>query len=105
MIAKQSFQSLRLEIMSQCTTTYWLTGISLVRLDTTYGLGQNCILNSTERLTIGNGVGIGTYSCVWTHGFHGELLEGCKILKLAPTVIEDDVLIVGSYNIVSPGAR
>jgi acetyltransferase-like isoleucine patch superfamily enzyme len=68
-------------------------------------IGQNCILNSTERLTIGNGVGIGTYSCVWSHGFHGELLEGCKILKSAPTVIEDDVWIVGSYTIVSPGAR
>ena len=68
-------------------------------------IGQNCILTSTDRLTIGNGVGIGTYSCVLTHGFHGELLEWCKIFKLALTVIEDDIWIVGSYNIVSPGAR
>jgi len=68
-------------------------------------IGQNCILNAVETLTIGNGVGIGTYSCVWTHGGHGELLEGCTIFKRAPVVIEDDVWIVGSYNVISPGIR
>jgi carbonic anhydrase/acetyltransferase-like protein (isoleucine patch superfamily) len=54
-------------------------------------------------LTIGNGVGIGTYNCVWTHGAHGELLEGCNIFKIAPVVIEDDVWMVGSFNVISPG--
>ena len=68
-------------------------------------IGQNCILNSRDDLTIGNGVGIGTYSCVWTHGAHGELLEGCTIYKVAPVTIEDDVWIVGSYNVISPGVR
>ena len=68
-------------------------------------IGQNCILNSRDDLTIGNGVGIGTYSCVWTHGAHGELLEGCTIFKVAPVVIEDDVWIVGSYNVISPGVK
>jgi acetyltransferase-like isoleucine patch superfamily enzyme len=66
-------------------------------------IGQNCILNSTDRLTIGNGVGIGTYSCVWTHGFYGELIEGCTIFKIAPVIIEDDVWLIGSFNIISPG--
>jgi acetyltransferase-like isoleucine patch superfamily enzyme len=68
-------------------------------------IGQNCILNSRDNLTIGNGVGIGTYSCVWTHGAHGELLEGCRIFKVAPVVLEDDVWIVGSFNVVSPGVK
>ena len=68
-------------------------------------IGQNCILNSRDNLTIGNGVGIGTYSCVWTHGAHGELLEGCKIFKVAPVIIEDDVWIVGSFNVISPGVK
>ena len=68
-------------------------------------VGQNCILNARERLSIGNGVGIGAYSSVWTHGAHGELLEGCLIHKIAPVVLEDDVWIVGSYNVVSPGVR
>jgi acetyltransferase-like isoleucine patch superfamily enzyme len=66
-------------------------------------IGQNCILNARDRLTIGNGVGIGAYSSVWTHGAHGELLEGCIIYKIAPVNIEDDVWIVGSYNVISPG--
>jgi acetyltransferase-like isoleucine patch superfamily enzyme len=64
---------------------------------------QNCILNSTDRLTIGNGVGIGTYSCVWTHGFFGELIGGCTIFKIAPVLIEDDVWLIGSFNVISPG--
>jgi hypothetical protein len=62
-------------------------------------------LNSRDDLTIGNGVGIGTYSCVWTHGAHGELSEGCRIFKVAPVTIEDDVWIVGSFNVVSPGVK
>lgn len=68
-------------------------------------VGQNCILNARETLSIGNGVGIGAYSSVWTHGAHGELLEGCLIHKAAPVVLEDDVWIVGSYNVISPGVR
>lgn len=66
-------------------------------------IGQNCILNAREALTLGNGVGIGAYSSVWTHGAHGELLEGCLVYKVAPVTLEDDVWIVGSYNVVSPG--
>jgi acetyltransferase-like isoleucine patch superfamily enzyme len=66
-------------------------------------IGQNCVLNARDKLTIGNGVGIGTYNCVWTHGAHGELLEGCNIFKIAPVIIEDDVWLVGSFNVVSPG--
>jgi acetyltransferase-like isoleucine patch superfamily enzyme len=68
-------------------------------------IGQNCILNSRDVLTIGNGVGIGTYSCVWTHGAHGELLEGCRIFKVAPVSIEDDAWLIGSFNVISPGVK
>jgi acetyltransferase-like isoleucine patch superfamily enzyme len=66
-------------------------------------IGQNDILNARAPLTIGNGVGIGTYSCVWTHGMHGELLEGCTVYKVAPVVIEDDAWIVGSFNVIATG--
>lgn len=65
-------------------------------------VGQNTILNSTGGLLIGNGVGIGAYSQIWSHGYFGELLEGCQIHKIAPTAIEDDVWLVG-HCIVSPG--
>jgi acetyltransferase-like isoleucine patch superfamily enzyme len=66
-------------------------------------VGQNCVLNSNGPLTIGNNVGIGAYNCIFTHGFHGELLEGCEIFNVAPVVIEDDAWLVGAYNVISPG--
>jgi acetyltransferase-like isoleucine patch superfamily enzyme len=68
-------------------------------------IGQNCILNSEDYLTIGNNVGIGPYSCVYTHGYYGDMLEGCQVFKIAPVVIEDDVWILGSYNVISPGVN
>ena len=83
----------------------FVNGIKPCTIGHNVWVGQNCILNARDTLTIGNGVGIGTYSCVWTHGGHGELLEGCRILKIAPVVIEDDAWIVGSFNVISPGVR
>ena len=66
-------------------------------------VGQNCLLNSTEELTIGNNVGIGAYSSIYTHAYNGELLEGCEIWSTGATVIEDNVWLVGSYNVIGPG--
>jgi acetyltransferase-like isoleucine patch superfamily enzyme len=66
-------------------------------------IGQNCILNSEAPLTIGNHVGIGAYSCVYTHGYFGDLLEGSQVWNIGPVTLEDDVWILGSYNVVSPG--
>lgn len=65
--------------------------------------GQNCILNGEADLHIGNNVGIGTYSSVWTHGYFGQLVDGCTLFSIKPTVIEDDVWLVGSYNTIFPG--
>lgn len=66
-------------------------------------IGQNCVLNSNSQLTIGNNVGIGAYSSIYTHGFFGERLEGCEVFDVAPVTIEDDAWLVGAYNVVSPG--
>jgi acetyltransferase-like isoleucine patch superfamily enzyme len=63
--------------------------------------GQHVILNSTGGLTIGNGVGVGAYSQLWTHIRHGDLLQGCRWNSTKPMVIEDDVWFVG-HCIVSP---
>ena len=81
----------------------FVNGVKPCIIGHNFWIGQNCILNALDRLTIGNGVGIGTYSSVWTHVGHGELIEGCTIYNIAPVVIEDDVWIVGSFNVVSPG--
>jgi acetyltransferase-like isoleucine patch superfamily enzyme len=60
-------------------------------------------LNANSPLTIGNGVGIVAYSAAWTHGKFGELIEGSKVHKEAPVVIEDDVTMWRA--VVSPGVR
>lgn len=66
-------------------------------------IGQNCVLNTQEKLTLGNGVGIGTYSSVWTHGFFGELIEGANFNVIEPVVLEDNSWLFGSNNVVFPG--
>lgn len=70
-------------------------------------IGQHTVLNSTGGLTLGNGVGIGAYSQLWTHIKHGDVLQGCRWHSAAPTVLDDDVWLVG-HCVVSPihaGAR
>lgn len=58
--------------------------------------GQNSILDGSGGLSIGNGVRVGMYSQIWTHVASGELIEGCTLFAERPTVIEDDVWLVGS---------
>lgn len=65
-------------------------------------IGQNSILNSTENLTIGNNVRVGTQSQLWTHVASGELLEGCTLYGNKKLVLMDDVWIVGGA-VISPG--
>ncbi len=62
---------------------------------------QNTILNCTDELIIGNNVGIGAYSQLWTHIKFGDILEGCRFNSTKPMHIEDDVWFVG-HCIVSP---
>src|SRR5512137_2698302 len=58
--------------------------------------GQNTILDASGGLTIGNGVRVGMYSQIWTHVASGELVEGCTLFAHRPTLIADDVWLVGS---------
>lgn len=64
-------------------------------------MGQNGILNANRPLKLGNNVGIGAYSVVWTHGKFGALIDGCLMHKEAPVVIEDDACLWRA--VVSPG--
>ncbi|MCU0438590.1 MAG: acyltransferase [Raineya sp.] len=82
-----------------------LNGKKSINIGHNCWIGQNCILNGEENLMIGNNVGIGTYSSIWTHGYFGELIEGCNYYSVKPTIIEDDVWLVGSYNTVFPGVK
>lgn len=58
--------------------------------------GQNTILDGAGGLTIGSGVRVGMYSQIWTHVASGEQIEGCTLFSKRPTVIKDDVWLVGS---------
>ena len=63
--------------------------------------GQNTIFNSTGGLEIGNGVGIGAYSQLWSHISHGDILQGCQFNSSKKLILDDDVWFVG-HCIVSP---
>lgn len=80
-----------------------LNGKKTVSIGDNCWIGQNCVLNGEEDLVIGNNVGIGTYSSVWTHGYFGQLIDGCSIFSIKSTIIEDDAWLVGSYNTIFPG--
>ena len=63
--------------------------------------GQNCILNATDVLRIGNNCGVGAYSQLWTHIAYGDVLQGCRWDSTKPMWIGEDVWFVG-HCIVSP---
>lgn len=62
---------------------------------------QNSILNCTDELSIGDNVGIGAYSQLWTHIKFGDILEGCRFNSTKPMKIGHDVWFVG-HCVVSP---
>jgi acetyltransferase-like isoleucine patch superfamily enzyme len=64
--------------------------------------GQHCVLDGSGGLTIRDGVRVGMYSQIWTHVAAGEQIEGCTLFGVRPTIIDDDVWLVGSC-IVSSG--
>jgi acetyltransferase-like isoleucine patch superfamily enzyme len=80
-----------------------MNGYSACAIGHNTWVGQNCVLNATDKLCIGNNVGIGAYTSIYTHAFNGELLEGCQVFNKAPVTIADNAWLVGSYNVVSPG--
>ncbi len=64
-------------------------------------IDQNSILNSTERLAIGNNVCISSYCQLWTHIRWGDTVIGCRFEKDKPMTIGDDVYF-GGLCLVSP---
>lgn len=64
-------------------------------------IAQGAILNSTETLTLGRGVGVGAQSQLWTHMRFGDVVQGCRWDGCKPMVVEDDVWFVG-HCLVSP---
>lgn len=64
-------------------------------------VGQNTIIDSIGGATIGNNVGVGTYSQLWSHMKFGDMMAGCRWHSEKELIVEDDVWFVG-HCIVSP---
>ena len=78
-----------------------ISGYKQCKIGHNFWIDQNCILNATDELIIGNNVGIGAYSQLWTHIKFGDVMEGCQFNMKKKMIIEDDVWFVG-HCIVSP---
>jgi len=78
-----------------------ISGYKRCSIGHNFWMDQNCVLNCADELRIGNGVGVGAYSQLWTHIKFGDLLEGCRYNSTKPMMIDDDVWFVG-HCMVSP---
>jgi acetyltransferase-like isoleucine patch superfamily enzyme len=78
-----------------------LTGSDWCRIGHNCWIGHFTVIDSIGTTRIGDGVGIGAHSQLWTHIYFGDTLEGCRFASHDPLVIEDDVWFVG-HCIVSP---
>mgnify|MGYP004703836533 CR=1 FL=1 len=63
--------------------------------------GGHCIFDTIGGLTLGNNIGVGAYSQVWTHMRFGDTLAGCQWDKTKECIISDDCWFVG-HCMVSP---
>lgn len=63
--------------------------------------GQNCVIDGSGGLNIGNGVRVGMYSQIWTHVAAGEQIEGCILYGKSPSQIDDDAWLVGTCTVGS----
>lgn len=65
-------------------------------------IGQYTILDSLGGLlTLGNNVGVGAHSQLWSHMKFGDLLEGCRWFRNGSLEVGDDAWFVG-HCIVAP---
>lgn len=78
-----------------------LTGTDWCRIGHNCWFGHFTVIDSIGTTRIGDGVGVGAHSQLWTHIYFGEILDGCRFASHKPLIIEDDVWFVG-HCIVSP---
>ena len=73
-----------------------------IRIGHNCWVGHYCILDGHGGfLSIGNNVGVGAQSQLWSHISFGDTLAGCRFKSHDSLVIEDDVWFVG-HCIVTP---
>jgi acetyltransferase-like isoleucine patch superfamily enzyme len=72
---------------------------SRLRLGNWCHVGMRCMLNTARPITIGDDVGLGTSTCLYTHGAYASALDG-KPVAFGPISIGDRTWIPGA--IVNP---
>lgn len=78
-----------------------------MRIGSCCWIGGSVVLDSLGGLDIGDGVGIGSHSHLWTHIRFGDVVQGCRFNSRKPMVVENDAWLVGHClcNPVHVGAR
>lgn len=71
------------------------------RIGHNFWLGHGAIIDGAGGTTIGDNVGIGAQSQLWTHIAFGDTLQGCRFHGSKQLVIGNDVWFVG-HCLVSP---
>ena len=72
-----------------------------LRIGHNFWLGRSSIIDSQGGTTIGNNVGIGAHSQLWTHIAFGDVMYGSRFHGTQPLMIGDDSWLVG-HCLVSP---
>lgn len=78
-----------------------LTGTSPCIIGHNCWIGHFSIIDSIGTTFIGNGVGVGAHSQLWSHIYFGDQLLGCRFGSQNRLVIHDDAWLVG-HCIVNP---
>ena len=66
-----------------------------------FWLGADSIIDGRAGTIIGNNVGIGAQSQLWTHMVFGDMMQGCRFHSESALTIGNDVWLAG-HNLVSP---
>lgn len=76
-------------------------GGGTIRIGHNFWLGHQAMVDGNGGTTIGDNVGVGAHSQLWTHILFGDTLQGCRFHGSKPLVIGNDVWFVG-HCLVSP---
>jgi acetyltransferase-like isoleucine patch superfamily enzyme len=82
-----------------------VAGYKTCNIGHNFWMDNNCILNCTDTVTIGDNVGVSAYSQLWSHMKYGCNLAGCTYNRSAPLIIEDEVTFAANCLVASVHAK
>jgi acetyltransferase-like isoleucine patch superfamily enzyme len=73
----------------------WCYGRNDVTIGHNVWFGRRVTLDAEGKSTIGNNVGVGQDTHLWSHVRHGDVIQGCRYLNFGEFRAEDDVWFMG----------